>query len=544
MTLVAPTRTTDTAAQEPLLSYDLTTNPDPLKASPENPASPEEIGELIIVGSRRSGTPADVEWIKVKVPAGPMSPDLATDLSRITPRISLKGWTVQLNAATKEFVFTPAASHETIGPDTGFTIQLSQIPINRKVGTSPITVTERSRTGNSAYQDRTTEFSVGKFPPDFYLRNLIANPLVIDNGCETTLTWERSTNATYELLYADTSLNVTNETTRTITNIKSDTTFYLRGTTGDPTNPVTRILTAQVTVRRPDLDVRDLKVRGKLYVDLEGELIVNGKYCWIHTLDIGNSLKVDHIHSKHEDTIKLSTVTVTGNISANGDVNIAPDKELRVASIASPHGHPAFNLRSGVVQIETAVSATHPVLLQKDQYLAVNEIRPAVGTSTVNITDGLSITGPITGPLSVTGPLNANGPLNVNGTVSLAGSPSLLPAHQSSYRTFSASTSGLVIGVANVTNSGSRGTIYVATGGHQTHSRWEHPGSATVVALVKKDQTFTIGPSEPSYSTTCEFYWLPFGAGSAIPTSMNDAEQLAERADGAQPPQTETDAET
>ncbi|MFI1156227.1 hypothetical protein [Streptomyces sioyaensis] len=262
MALVSPTRTVDTTANEPLLAYTLTTSPDPLKASPENPQVPEETGELVIVGSRHSGTPADVQWIKVKVPAGPMSPDLAADLAKVTPRISLSGWTARLDAPAKEFVFSPSAGHAPIGPDTGFTIQLSDIPVNRKVGTSPITVTESSRTGSSAFQSRATTFHVGKFPADFYLRNLICTPLVINNGGDVTLTWERSANATYELLYGDTNLDVTNDTSKRITNVKSDTTFYLRGTTGDSSNPVVRILSAQVSVIKPDLEIGNLIVHG------------------------------------------------------------------------------------------------------------------------------------------------------------------------------------------------------------------------------------------------------------------------------------------
>ncbi|MFE6741597.1 hypothetical protein [Streptomyces tubercidicus] len=262
MTLVSPTRSTDTAANEPLLAYTVSTSPDPLKASPENPQAPEEKGELQIVGSRHSGTPADVQWIRVKVPAGPMSPDLATDLAKITPRISLSGWSVRLDSAAKEFVFSPSAGHAPIGADTGFTLQLSDIPVNRKVGTSPITITESSRTGSSAFQPRSTTFNVGKFPADFYLRNLICTPLVIDNGGEVTLTWERSANATYELLYGDTNLDVTKDTSKKITNVKSDTTFYLRGTTGDASNPVVRILAAQVSVKKPDLEIGNLIVHG------------------------------------------------------------------------------------------------------------------------------------------------------------------------------------------------------------------------------------------------------------------------------------------
>ncbi|MFF3313175.1 hypothetical protein [Streptomyces sp. NPDC002952] len=265
MTVVIQTQDADTsAADDPLLSYSVSTTPSPLKASPENPQAPEEIGEVVISVARQSGTPADVEWIRVKVPAGTMAPDLATDLSNVSPRISLTGWTVRLDAPAKEFVCAPTGSHAPIGPDTGFTIQLSDIPMSRKVGTAPITVTERSRTGNSAFQNRPSVFNLGKFPADFYLRNFLCEPSVIANGGDVKLSWERSANATYELLYGDVNRDVTSRTSLDLEGIKSDTTFYLRASTGDPTNPVIRIISAQVTVIKPDLQTGDLEVHGTL----------------------------------------------------------------------------------------------------------------------------------------------------------------------------------------------------------------------------------------------------------------------------------------
>lgn len=274
MALVSEIRSTGTTATDPLLSYSITTNPDPLKASPENPQAPQETGELLIVASRRSSTPADVQSIRVKVPAGTASPELTTDLTKIVPRITLDKWSVTLDTTTNEFVFTPAAEFETIGLDAGFTIKLGEIPINRKVGSTPITVTERSRTGNSEPQKRVTRFDIGKFPADFYLRNFICDPLVIDNGGEVTLTWERSANATYELLYGDVhDPDVTNITTRDIKHIKSDTTFYIRGTAGDPSNPVVRILSTQVTVRKPDLEIGNLIVNGNITAVGEGKTV-------------------------------------------------------------------------------------------------------------------------------------------------------------------------------------------------------------------------------------------------------------------------------
>ncbi|MFD3717041.1 hypothetical protein [Streptomyces sp. NPDC058674] len=173
-------------------------------------------------------------------------------------------FTVAALSDQSHFVFSPAADHTPIGPDLGFTIQLSDIPVSRKVGTAPITLTESSRTGTSAFQDRATVFSIGKFPADFYLRNFQCEPLIIPNGGDVTLTWERSANATYELLYPGVERDVTDRTSLELEGIKSDTTFYLRATTGDPTNPVTRILSTQVTVLKPDLDIGNLTVHGSL----------------------------------------------------------------------------------------------------------------------------------------------------------------------------------------------------------------------------------------------------------------------------------------
>ncbi|MFF4456609.1 discoidin domain-containing protein [Streptomyces goshikiensis] len=306
MTLVVQTQGTDTAdGDEPLLSYTVSTTPSPLKASPENPQAPEEIGEVIITVARQSGTPADVEWIRVKVPAGTMAPDLATDLNKITPRITLTGWTAHLDEAAKEFVFSPRGSHEPIGPDTGFTIQLSDIPMSRKVGTAPVTVTESSREGNAAFKDKKTVFNLGKFPADFYLRNFLSTPPSIPNGGDVKLTWERSANATYELLYGDVNRDVTNRTSLDIEGIKSDTTFYLRGTTGDPTNPVVRMLWTRVSVIKPDLEIGNLTVNGSV--------IAKGNV----TIEPGNHLAVPKIISD------IGRIEVASSIrQTSGDITL------------------------------------------------------------------------------------------------------------------------------------------------------------------------------------------------------------------------------
>ncbi|MEW2633890.1 hypothetical protein AB0903_20100 [Streptomyces sp. NPDC048389] len=535
--MVSPTRSADTAAQEPLLSYELATNPDPLKASPENIGVPEETGELIIVGSRRSGASADVQWIKVKVPAGTMSPDLATDLSKVTPRISLDGWTVQLNSSTKEFVFSPAASHAPVGPETGFTIQLSELPISRKVGTAPITVTESSREGSSAFASRSTIFNVGKFPADFYLRNFIANPLVIDNGGQTTLTWERSANATYELLYGETSLDVTNVTTRTVTNIKTNTTFYLRGTTGDPSNPVTRILTAQVTVIKPDLEVGQLIVNGT--ITAKGDVhIAKEKKLTLNNLapaegvgiNVGANLAIaadkaltaNHIRATTNtaDAVLLQgALTVNGNVLAKSHVTVTESgKVLRVRELRGPvkqggeASDPPINISNGEIKVGTIHgTGTYPTV----------NIPAHVNLST----SGRTTT--IAGPLVASGDATISGAFRANGRVLMVGTPRLLKefvlsSQADQQQRYTAATSGFVIGRGHAGGGAEYVRMTISTGGQSITDDARgisYAGKNSFSLPVAAGQVFTVrgqrlaGTSNPGWAVAY-FFWVPLGSGN------------------------------
>ncbi|MER6393906.1 hypothetical protein ABT236_36335 [Streptomyces sp. NPDC001523] len=341
-----------TAANDPLLSYVVSTTPSPLKASPENPQTPEEIGEIVISVSRQSGTPADVQSIRVKVPAGTMSPDLATDLAKVTPRITLTGWTGRLDAAAKEFVFAPASSHAPIGPDTGFTIQLSDIPISRKVGTAPITVTESSREGGAAFKDRSVVFNIGKFPADFYLRNFLCEPSIIPNGGDVKLTWERSANATYDLLYPGVERNVTNRTSIELEGIKSDTTFYLRATTGDPSNPVVRILSAQVTVTKPDLEVGSITIHGSIGFQGKPSELKSRRAYSLYTAPTTGSLTIEVsclgnitritgeavVSGQSKAVLQRLPITATPGANWSGKVFLRKGDSIGISTVASAGG--------------------------------------------------------------------------------------------------------------------------------------------------------------------------------------------------------------
>lgn len=539
MTLVVQMQDTGTtAANDPLLSYTITTTPSPLKASPENPDSPEETGEIVIAVARQSGTPADVKSIRVKVPAGTMSPDLTTDLAKITERITLDGWSSHLDAAAKEFVFTPAASHTPIGPETGFTIQLSDIPMSRKVGTAPITLTESSRTGNAAFQDRTIIFNLGKFPADFYLRNFLCEPSIINNGDDVKLTWERSANATYDLLYPGVERDVTNRTSLELEGIKSDTTFYIRATTGDPTNPVTRILTTQVTVIKPDLEV--------------GQLIVNGTI----------TAKGD-VNIAKEKTLTLNNLAPAEGVGINVGANlaIAANKALTANHIRATTNTADAVLFQGALTVTGNVLAqSHVTVTESGKVLRVRELRGPVKQAgetsdpPINISNGEIKVGTIHGTgtyptvsipahvhLSTSGRTTTiNGDVIVNGAVGSGGRGGELgvPGEVK----FTAQTSGIVVGMAQsgsrynsckVTISGGVGGDVRSTACADNDPKSQHHVQmSSATAFVRKGATVTVKAerqtsSDSSWNYLYAYYrWIPFGNVTSVAELDGSPESL------------------
>jgi hypothetical protein len=151
--------------------------------------------------------------------------------------------------------------------DRGITVQLMGVRINAQVGSAPVLLAvEWSEVGEDHWQTGTTVFDVGKFPADFYLRNLIAKPLIIDNGGAVDLTWEVGGASSLRLLYDTADINVLGQTTYPVNSVRHTTVFYLRATVQVGTNTAERILSTNVTIRVPDLEVQNLTVRGRIAV--------------------------------------------------------------------------------------------------------------------------------------------------------------------------------------------------------------------------------------------------------------------------------------
>ncbi|GAU69673.1 TRAP transporter membrane protein [Streptomyces sp. NBRC 110611] len=245
------------------VQYSLTTVPDPLTVSPAE--GTVELGDLVIVASRIAVDPIETNEIAVYLPVGSEAWQLVLDYTGMqVPAPS--GWTATPGEANERILFKPDSEHATIGPERGLTLQLNKLRINRQIGTAPIGIELSWRKpGNSAWKTENQTLDIGKFPADFYLRNLKPDRAYIDNGDTVTLTWERpeGTGATYHLLYENTEIEVTGYSTFPVQDIRRNTMFYLRGRIQQGTGTAERTLSTYVTVNKPDMEVSDLGVHGK-----------------------------------------------------------------------------------------------------------------------------------------------------------------------------------------------------------------------------------------------------------------------------------------
>ncbi|MFJ2194118.1 hypothetical protein ACIOJE_40315 [Kitasatospora sp. NPDC087861] len=247
------------------LAYEMNTSPDPVRVSPAT--GPLEKADIVIVGSHQGFNQIEIRRITVGFPIGDLSHALTEHLKEIEATVNHGGtsWTPSHNEAEQEIVFNAPGGATVVDPGQGVTIQLRNIPVNRQVGTVPLTVVVSwRRVGTGSYKDDIDLLPVGKFPPTFRLDNLRANPISLEHSGSTTLTWEASEGATYKLLYGTAEIDVTKVRTYTVNNLRQTTPFYLRGTAQSGNTTVERTLTTLVTVTVPDLEVTNLYVKGTL----------------------------------------------------------------------------------------------------------------------------------------------------------------------------------------------------------------------------------------------------------------------------------------
>ncbi|HEY0319606.1 MAG TPA: hypothetical protein VGC66_01415 [Pyrinomonadaceae bacterium] len=182
-----------------LLSYAISANQSPIQVSPQT--GDPSIVTLMIVVSNSTHQLIDCQSISFDFLEGTNAKDFFPDSTGIGTAAP-KGW--NLTQSGSLFTATPATSEAGQIGSIGLTFVLSNIQVNEQVGTTDITITEVT-TDNTG----TLDYLLAKFPVEFTVGQLKANPISVNQGDSTTLSWNCSPGATYALQYLDVNEQVT-----------------------------------------------------------------------------------------------------------------------------------------------------------------------------------------------------------------------------------------------------------------------------------------------------------------------------------------------
>jgi hypothetical protein len=176
-----------------LLSYAVSGNQDPIQASPQD--GDPSVLTLMIVVSNSTHELIDCQSISFGFLKGTDAKDLFSDATGIGTTHP-KGWNLTQNGSL--FTATPETAKDgQIGRD-GLTFVLSGIKVNEQPGTTDMTITEVT-----AHNTATFSYPLEKFPQQFEIGSLTAQPLIVNEGSSTTLFWNGTGGGTYELMYAN-----------------------------------------------------------------------------------------------------------------------------------------------------------------------------------------------------------------------------------------------------------------------------------------------------------------------------------------------------
>ncbi|MFF4583556.1 hypothetical protein ACFY15_35100 [Streptomyces sp. NPDC001373] len=322
-----------------LLPYEPSTDPKPLRVSS---AEETEYGSVNINVGSGITTPAWCNRITIRVPVGAGAEHLTTEGAGIRTGAST-GWTPSPPTVSGGFAvitFTPARAVQFTGQIV--TLTLSNIAVNRTAGQVSIEIIESSSTTNGSFTNKNAAVEVDKFPAGFVFRNFAPEKIMVENGEVAVLRWEGS-DAKYTLHWGDTPAGVSLDKERVWSTPRGLTTvtgFMLRAevTAGGVT--LTHTLTTAVTVRIPDLVVRNLTVQGPATFADSVSLSNTAKDLTIAGSVRGagsNPLRVSQNAGLKVD----AALNVTGASTFNGSVTaVGTGKIVRIADLRGPYGEP------------------------------------------------------------------------------------------------------------------------------------------------------------------------------------------------------------
>ncbi|WP_157855857.1 hypothetical protein [Streptomyces aureocirculatus] len=328
-----------------LLPYEPSTDPKPLRVSS---AEETEYGSVNINVGGGITTSAWCSKITVRVPVGAGAEHLTTEGAVIKTGAST-GWTPSAPAVSGGFAvitFTPARAVQFTGQI--ITLTLSNIAVNRTAGQVSIAIVESSSRTNGSFTNKDAAVVVDKFPAGFVFRNFAPEKIMVENGEVSVLRWEGS-DAKYTMHWGDTPAGVSLDKERVWSTPRGLTTvtgFMLRAevTAGGVT--LTHTLTTAVTVRIPDLVVRNLTVQGPATFADSVSLSNTAKDLTVagSVRGAGSSpLRVSQNAGLKVDAVLNVTgaSTFNGDVTANGFVTaVGAGKVVRIADLRGPGGEP------------------------------------------------------------------------------------------------------------------------------------------------------------------------------------------------------------
>lgn len=173
-----------------LLSYTFLASPTPLQAG--------TAATLTLVVSNGSRQIVQATSIVVTLPVGTNARDLVADPSGIGLTVP-GGWSGAQDGG--KFTLTPGAADAGQVGAQGLVFVFDDVRVNDQPGTTLVGIDETATFEGGTAVERSTDVPLSKFPEQFQVSDLAADPLSVDAGGTVTLQWT-GTPATYRMQYS------------------------------------------------------------------------------------------------------------------------------------------------------------------------------------------------------------------------------------------------------------------------------------------------------------------------------------------------------
>jgi hypothetical protein len=331
---------------ETLLTYSMATTPSPLQVSPQS-GSPSVASINFIVSCPVDIGEATVKQIAFNLPIGdpahPESTDLTLTATGISASVSSSGkdqWQIGPGAAAGSFVLKPASGNTGKIDAQGITVAFTGIQVSPIVGTAVIKIVEVATSDSTPPSPRTSEIAAPKFPYGFFAGDLQASAPMVDHGGKVTLTWVGSTIASYKMLWAKQSLDVSQVRSWPSPALTDTTTFILQVTAQEAGQTVTVQFSTTVIVANPDFTATTLTVLQTS--TLKGNVTIGGSPA--ANLNVGGAATASTVNAgalNVSGNTTLAALNVSGigtlsTLNVNGAANLS---RLTVAGQLLANGH-------------------------------------------------------------------------------------------------------------------------------------------------------------------------------------------------------------